>query len=404
MIDDLDKSIEALLIRDLPAGFLDQVMITFATPSSDFPPASVTLPAISIFLYDIRENYEIRTSEVMRPQQNSNTQSTLSPLPVLVDFCYLITSWSDSIPTPEQDEHRILSEVMKILRRYRSLPADVLQGGLIGLDHLPRTFLLQPTKLQSIGEYWTAMGGKPKVILNYAVTVDVDLYQELEGVHLITQILGKQQNNADPEDPTIEKSRNDSQVIVVGQLLDALSNDPVIGAEINISNAVTGIKKTNTTTVSSNGYFYFTALPDGNYQLSVAESASHGSLDYPTPLSVDNNNIDLENGITILLPPKAIVGWVLDKNTRNGVIETIQGDEIVGATVNINSVPAGFSDSFICHDIKGSFYFTGLADGNYQLTIDETANYQALAAPLDVLVDNNNIDLSGLTLALIPKV
>ena len=34
---------------------------------------------------------------------------------------------------------------------------------------------LQPGRLQSLGEFWQALGGKPKAALNYTVTLPVDV-------------------------------------------------------------------------------------------------------------------------------------------------------------------------------------------------------------------------------------
>ncbi len=63
MIDDLDRTVEELLRRELAPALVDQVAISFAAPDSEFPPSSVTLPAVDLFLYDIRENRELRSTE-----------------------------------------------------------------------------------------------------------------------------------------------------------------------------------------------------------------------------------------------------------------------------------------------------------------------------------------------------
>jgi len=61
MIDDLDKTLEELLTRELPPQWFKEesstkVTISFATPDDQFPPTSVTLPAIDLFLYDVRRS------------------------------------------------------------------------------------------------------------------------------------------------------------------------------------------------------------------------------------------------------------------------------------------------------------------------------------------------------------
>ena len=58
--------------------------------------------------------------------------------PTRVDCSYLITAWaSESISNPSQDEHRILGEVMRVLLRHATLPAQVLQGDLAGPGAAP---------------------------------------------------------------------------------------------------------------------------------------------------------------------------------------------------------------------------------------------------------------------------
>jgi hypothetical protein len=48
-----------------------------------------------------------------------------------------------------------------------------LQGKLRGQEpSLPAT-TLQPGRLQSVAEFWQALGGKPKAALNYTVTIGI---------------------------------------------------------------------------------------------------------------------------------------------------------------------------------------------------------------------------------------
>jgi hypothetical protein len=175
MIRDLDETIAALLRRDLPSAMAAQVQISFATPDDQFPPQSVTLPAIDLFLYDVRENLELRSNEVYF-ERRSNGTATRTRAPVRVDFSYLVTAWpSESVPNAAEDEHYLLGEVMRVLLRYPTIPEDVLQGVLIGQQPSLPTSSLQPGRLQSMGEFWQALGGKPKAALNYQVTVSVDV-------------------------------------------------------------------------------------------------------------------------------------------------------------------------------------------------------------------------------------
>ena len=68
MIHILDQSLKSLLERELPHFFTQaavgaQVKIRFETPDDKFQSSPDNLPAIDMFLYDIRENRELRSNE-----------------------------------------------------------------------------------------------------------------------------------------------------------------------------------------------------------------------------------------------------------------------------------------------------------------------------------------------------
>lgn len=189
MIDDLDTTIATLLRHQehgLPPRLIDRVQISFATPDDQFPPQSVTLPAIDLFLYDVRENRELRNNEGWIERDGRDRAVRHRP-PVRVDCSYLITAWpSDSTPNPAEDEHRLLGEVMKVLLRHRTLPEDTLARSLVGQKPPLPAVSLQPGQLDSVADFWQAMGGKPKAALNYAVTIAVPVHAA-EEVALVTE-------------------------------------------------------------------------------------------------------------------------------------------------------------------------------------------------------------------------
>lgn len=199
MINDLDRTLEELLERELPSELVDQVTISFATPDDQFPPSSVTLPAIDLFLYDVRENRELRSNEWV-VERNGDGTASRKRAPVRVECSYLITAWaSESSTTPAQDEHRLLGEVMQVLLRYSTIPDPVLQGNLAGQEPPLPAITLQPGHLQSMGEFWQALGGKPKAALNYTVTIGLDIHKPIEaGVVTAKQIKTRQEEEIVP--------------------------------------------------------------------------------------------------------------------------------------------------------------------------------------------------------------
>ncbi len=186
MFHDLDATLAALVQGEMPVR---NVAISFAGPDDHFPPSSVTLPAISFFLYDVRENTELRTN-LWETQRQSNGVITRKQPPVRVDCSYLITAWpSESAPNPAQDEHRLLGEVLKVLLRHRSIPETYLRGELVGQEPPVPVKILTGGQLQSLGEFWQAMGGRPKATLHYGITLSVDVFDPEQVGHEVREPL-----------------------------------------------------------------------------------------------------------------------------------------------------------------------------------------------------------------------
>ena len=204
MFHDLDATLEALLRAELGMA---NVAVSFAAPDDQFPPSGVALPAVSLFLSDIRENPELRSNDWERERGADGTITRKRP-PVRVDCSYLITAWpSDATTDPAADEHHLLGQVMKVLLRHRLIPTDHLQGELEDQEPPLRTKILAENQLQSLGELWQAMGGKPKATLQYGVTVSVDVFEPVDVGPEVTQRITTLHLGVDrPEDPTTTTS------------------------------------------------------------------------------------------------------------------------------------------------------------------------------------------------------
>ena len=62
----------------LVAVVLMALVISFATPDDQFPPASVTLPTVNLFLYDAQENRDLRDREPVLERQPSGRMITVA--------------------------------------------------------------------------------------------------------------------------------------------------------------------------------------------------------------------------------------------------------------------------------------------------------------------------------------
>ncbi|HUA45457.1 MAG TPA: DUF4255 domain-containing protein [Solirubrobacteraceae bacterium] len=181
MISDLDDSLTTLLKQQLPPAIVSSTQISFDAPDNQFPPTGVTLPAINLFLYDVRENMDLRAVDWIIDKPESGNLVKYPP-PVRVDCAYLVTAWpSDGSTTRARDEHLLLSEVMQVLLRFPIIPNDVLSGELVGQTPPLPAMSLGPGRLQSVAEFWQALGGKPKAALTLIVTIGVAVAQTADG-------------------------------------------------------------------------------------------------------------------------------------------------------------------------------------------------------------------------------
>jgi hypothetical protein len=172
VFQDLNASLKALVDAELS---LPGIAVSFATPDDSFPPADVQPPAAWFFLYDIRENTAMR-SDLWETYEAAG-EMVRKRTPARVDCSYLITAWpSDKVLDPGEDEHRLLGEVLKVLLRYPHIPAGHLRGEFAGQQPPLPTKIIAENQLRSLGEFWQAMGGRPKATLHYCVTVSVDVY------------------------------------------------------------------------------------------------------------------------------------------------------------------------------------------------------------------------------------
>lgn len=180
MLDALDQTIETLLRRQLPnrlvgEGATTPVSITFVMPDPESI-QKISLPAINLFLYDIRENLELRSND-WRVTRQDNRKAVRERPPIRVDCSYLITAWP-SDASDIRTEHQLLGAVMEALYRHPRIPEAFFQGRLRDYPSLMQTHTSRPTNLQSMGEYWQAVGGKPKATLNYTVTMSFTTQNE----------------------------------------------------------------------------------------------------------------------------------------------------------------------------------------------------------------------------------
>ena len=267
MINDLSRTLKHLLqtvAQTEPDVFplLKGKAIEFARPDKEFKPNPQG--SVCLFLYDIRENRELRTNEPLRVV-NKEGQPTVERSPTRVVCSYLVTAWpAEKVGVDQQDklkiddetavdlnllEHLLLSEVLQVFSRYPIIPESSLQGKLADPPQpVPLPMITaQAEGLTNISEFWTAIGSNLRPSLNVKATISV--------------------RAAVPESeakPVVERIVQDipSSLEIKGNIYD-VAFSPVAGARITI------LELDLNTTSDSNGQYTFSQVPIGKYHLQI---------------------------------------------------------------------------------------------------------------------------------------
>jgi len=138
-------------------------------------PTTVTKQKVSVFLYDVHEDLDVRLGEA-RESEGSTTH--WKPSRIFLRFSYLITCWRtkndeggvelDPVATDRDSPAlRIPQIVLDALLRHRTL--KTIPGAFCRV-------LPQSENLDALGQFWQALkGNNPRLCMSYAVTVPVEI-------------------------------------------------------------------------------------------------------------------------------------------------------------------------------------------------------------------------------------
>jgi hypothetical protein len=194
MLKDLDETVKELLTQKYLTleNKTGQIDIVFNRPDKEWE-GTVTRLTINLFLYDIRENLQLRGNE--RYLTRNGTTGTETYAATRMDFTYLISVWSKASSTVEiEEEHEVLGKVLTTLLAYPILPPEVLQGEIRQQSQPPRAWIAQPEDTPKTWEFWGSNEWRLKAGISYRVTlhiepkpVDVGLVTETEIQLKLTQ-------------------------------------------------------------------------------------------------------------------------------------------------------------------------------------------------------------------------
>lgn len=164
-IVEVNKALHTVLKQYLDPDSADSIDIRFDLPEIN---SAQSTPTISVFLYDVHEDLQLRQSEAAR--LNVGT-STLRAGWVNLSCNYLITYWETQSngsagpdSAPDNQAIQIMTRTLQALLNNREL------SGIAGAF----TRIIPPQEnLNSLGSFWQALGNRPRLSLMYSVTVPI---------------------------------------------------------------------------------------------------------------------------------------------------------------------------------------------------------------------------------------
>lgn len=189
MIHDLSSTLQALLDDPVLGTDFPELLaanVVFERPDMGFTP---TAPAsLDLFLFDVRENLELRSNEPI-VERNGN-QATVRKPPRRIDCSYLVTAWPTGAPPLELKEHQLLGQALQVLAGHPTVPAGYLQGSLAGQEPPLPMVSPQLDGLKSPADFWTAMGNQLRASFTVTVTISVPVLPDVTGPIVTTKAAG----------------------------------------------------------------------------------------------------------------------------------------------------------------------------------------------------------------------
>lgn len=141
----------------------------------------LTRPTISLFLFDLQENTELRRNDFQTRSSNGRAERYLPPR--YFNLRYMVSVLTSTI----EDEHLLLWRVLTTLVRHPQFPPDLLPEELRAPDHFLTSKVSQDDDGERLISIWNALGVSPRPTLSYILTVPVDMDHVVEAPLVLTR-------------------------------------------------------------------------------------------------------------------------------------------------------------------------------------------------------------------------
>jgi hypothetical protein len=249
MITDLNETLKQLLVQEMPIEN-GEVDVQFDLPKRDWV-AGVTKPTLNLYLYEIRENTELRRNAWV-VESDGNGKATKKRPPRRIDLVYMVTAWTSAI----EDEHTLLWRSLWVLFRHPELPQESLQGELKKATVPIPASIAQVDRTPNMTDVWGVLDNELKPSLHLVVTLPLDLAQEITGPMVLTKRIRVEQGLTGGG-PFQEITQ------IAGTVRDE-GNEPLAGATVTLR------ERGLTVSADEEGRYAFANLEGGDYTLVVS--------------------------------------------------------------------------------------------------------------------------------------
>ncbi len=258
MIADIDKAMREFLYKEIPLR-KNEVEISFDQPKREWS-ARLTKPTINMYLFDLKENLDLRGSEQWARKDLENGLVELRRNPVRVDLEYLITAWTKEVV----DEHQLLSNVLVLLLRTPILSDDFLPDHLKNPTLPIRLEAVQSDVLANPSTLWNTLDNVFKPGIRLKVTLSIDPYQPLLVPAVSTAEISFKQNPSPETGENQKEGPFESKAYF--EVRGKIQSQKYSLSTLNLTLAESG----KSIQLTESGEFALTRLGEGEYHLEVS--------------------------------------------------------------------------------------------------------------------------------------
>ena len=254
MLHEVTESLEAFFKQPGLAPPLRDAAIRFDRPTD---PYSLDQTTVNLFLYEVRENLELRSNESVTRRVGG--QSLVEPPAYRANCMYLVTAWPMGGTDLPKQEHQLLGQVLQLIAGSPVIPPAFLTPDLQLQEPTLPMLMVQPDGVRNPAEFWAAIGNRIKASLLLSVTVSLKAFDIATYPSVITSEIRLESL---PDGAVL-----DAPFFRIGGVVLDNASQPVANAGVRL------VERGRSTLTDAEGKFSLSAIPAGNFTLRVTAGA-----------------------------------------------------------------------------------------------------------------------------------